>query len=200
MKKFMGRTAAVLLIVLICVFSGSCGNKTPEDGETPTLSVERVIVSDREDFTVDVTVSSLGEVLYPAASMSISFDATLFEFIGVEEGNLFVYSGNSQGKDLPEWSYNADSCNESGIVNVMYLDMTGGKNAFSKDLLSEGGDVVLRLKFRPRGSVDSGDGCSLVIEDAVFAASDESQSLATTTGTLAVQNGTVVARFGITVE
>ena len=194
MEKFINRTAAVLLIALLCVFPCSCGNKnkTPAEVETPTLSVERVIVSDREDFTVDVTVSSLGDALYPAASMSISFDATLFEFIGVDEGNLFVYSGNSQGKDLPEWSYNSDSCNESGIVNVMYLDVTGGKNAFSKDLLSEGKNVVLRLKFRPRGSLDSGEGCSLVIEDAVFAASDETQSLATTKDTLQVKNSRIV--------
>ena len=36
----------------------------------------------------------------------------------------------------------------------MYLDMTGGKNAFSKDLLAEDNNVVLRLKFRLRGSAE----------------------------------------------
>jgi hypothetical protein len=74
----------------------------------------------------------------------------------------------------------------------MYLDMTGGKNAFSKDLLAEDNNVVLRLKFRLRGSVRAGDVCDLIVEDAVFAASDETQSLAMTTNTLTVKNGKLV--------
>jgi hypothetical protein len=73
----------------------------------------------------------------------------------------------------------------------MYLDMTGGKNAFTKDLLAED-NVVMRLKFRLRGSVRGGDVLDLIIEDAVFAASDETQSLAMTTATLKVKNGRLV--------
>jgi hypothetical protein len=74
----------------------------------------------------------------------------------------------------------------------MYLDMTGGKNAFSKDLLAEDNNVVLRLKFRLRGSVRAGDVCDLIVEDAVFAASDETQSLAMTMNSLTVKNGKIV--------
>ena len=74
----------------------------------------------------------------------------------------------------------------------MYLDMTGGKNAFTKELLAEDYNVVLRLKFRLRGSVRVGDVLDLIVEDAVFAASDETQSLAMTTDTLKVKNGKIV--------
>jgi hypothetical protein len=74
----------------------------------------------------------------------------------------------------------------------MYLDTTGGKNAFDKDLLAKDDNVVLRLNFRLRGSLRKGDVCDLVFEDAVFAASDETQSLAMTTGTLNVRNGKIV--------
>ena len=74
----------------------------------------------------------------------------------------------------------------------MYLDMTGGKNAFSKELLAEDNNVVLRLKFRLRGSVRADDVCDLIVEDAVFAASDETESLAMTTNTLTVKNGKIV--------
>lgn len=74
----------------------------------------------------------------------------------------------------------------------MYLDMTGGKYAFSKDLLAEDGNVVLRLKFRLRGSVRSGDVLDLILEDAVFAASDETQSLAMTLDTLKTKDGRIV--------
>ena len=79
------------------------------------------------------------------------------------------------------------------VLLFMFTDITGGKNAFSKELLAEDDNVVLRLKFRLRGSMRSGDVCDLIFEDAVFAASDETQSLAMTTGTLKVKNGKIVA-------
>lgn len=82
--------------------------------------------------------------------------------------------------------------NDTGRINIMYLDMTGGKNAFSKELLADDYNVVLRLKFRLRGSVRAGDVLDLIVEDAVFAASDEAQSLAMTTDTLKTKNGRLV--------
>ena len=164
---------------------------------TPVLTIEtpqKISVSETDEFTLDVTVSSLGEAIYPAASMSISFDSSRLEFIGVEEGNVFIRSDeNEVQQTLPEWSVNPDQCNKTGKINIMYLDTTGGKNAFSKELLAEDDNVVLRLKFRLRGSMRSGDVCDLIFEDAVFAASDEAQSLAMTTGTLKVKNGKIVA-------
>ena len=163
---------------------------------TPTLIVEtpqKLSVSQTEDFTLDVTVSDLGDARYPAMSMSISFDSSRLEFLGVEEGNIFILSDeNSSGQKLPDWSYNVQTANETGMINIMYLDMTGGRNAFTKDLLADDYNVVLRLKFRLRGSVRPGDVLDLIVEDAVFAASDETQSLAMTRDTLKVKNGRLV--------
>ena len=181
---------AVLLCILLIPKDGGETNKN-----TPTLTVEtpqKLSIQDTDTFVLDVTISSFGDAVYPAASMSIAFDASRLEFLGVEEGNVFIKSDNTSGQTLPEWSYNTAACNESGRINVMYLDMTGGKNAFSKDLLAEDNNVVLRLKFRLRGSVRAGDVCDLIVEDAVFAASDETQSLAMTTNTLTVKNGKIV--------
>ena len=180
--------------VLLCIFliSKDGGEQT---GNTPTLAVEtpqKLSISGTDTFVLDVTISSFGDAIYPAASMSIAFDASRLEFLGVEEGNVFIKSDNSSGQTLPEWSYNTAACNESGRINVMYLDMTGGRNAFSGELLAEDDNVVLRLKFRLRGSVRAGDVCDLIVEDAVFAASDETQSLAMTTNTLTVKNGKIV--------
>ena len=164
---------------------------------TPVLTIEtpqKISVSERDEFTLDVTVSSLGDAIYPAVSMSISFDSSRLDFLGVEEGNVFISNDESGvGQTLPEWSVNPDQCNKTGKINIMYLDTTGGKNAFSKELLAEDDNVVLRLKFCLRGSMRSGDVCDLIFEDAVFAASDETQSLAMTTGTLKVKNGKIVA-------
>ena len=163
---------------------------------TPTLIVEtpqKLSVSQTEDFTLDVTVSDLGDARYPAMSMSISFDSSRLEFLGVEEGNIFILSDeNSTGQQLPDWSCNVQSSNDTGLINIMYLDMTGGRNAFTKDLLADDYNVVLRLKFRLRGSVRPGDVLDLIVEDAVFAASDETQSLAMNRDTLKIKNGKLV--------
>ena len=166
------------------------------DSGKPTLIVEtpqKLSASQTEDFTLDVTVSYLGDARYPAMSMSIAFDSSRLEFLGVEEGNIFILSDeNNSGQQLPNWSCNVQSSNDTGLINIMYLDMTGGRNAFTKDLLADDYNVVLRLKFRLRGSVRPGDVLDLIVEDAVFAASDETQSLAMNRDTLKIKNGRLV--------
>ena len=182
-------TALIIAVLLFLYFYHT-------DPGTPTLIVEtpqKLSASQTEEFTLDVTVSALGEARYPAMSMRVSFDSSRLEFLGVEEGNIFILSDeNSTGQQLPDWSCNVKNSNDTGVINIMYLDMTGGKNAFSKELLAEDYNVVLRLKFRLRGSVRPGDVLDLIVEDAVFAASDETQSLAMTTDTLKVKNGRLV--------
>ena len=179
---------AVVLLLVRCDGDSISG--------VPTLIVEtpqKLSASQTGEFTLDVTISDLGDARYPAMSMSIAFDPSRLEFLGVGEGNIFILSDeNSTGQKLPDWSCNVGNSNDTGRINIMYLDMTGGKNAFSKELLADDYNVVLRLKFRLRGSVRPGDVLDLIVEDAVFAASDEAQSLAMTTDTLKVKNGRLV--------
>ena len=195
-KKILIGTGIGVLVIALLITVFLLVGKDKLMG-TPVLTIEtpqKISVSETDEFTLDVTVSSLGEAIYPAASMSISFDSSRLEFIGVEEGNVFIRSDeNEVQQTLPEWSVNPDQCNKTGKINIMYLDTTGGKNAFCKELLAEDDNVVLRLKFRLRGSMRSGDVCDLIFEDAVFASSDETKSLAMTTGTLKVKNGKIVA-------
>ena len=180
--------AAALVLILVRCDRAAAG--------TPTLTVEtpqKLSASQTGEFSLDVTVSDLGDARYPAMSMSIAFDSSRLEFLGVEEGNLFILSDeNTAGQQLPDWSCNVQNSNDTGLINIMYLDMTGGKNAFTKALLTEDDHVVLRLKFRLRGSVRPTDVLELTVEDAVFAASDEAQSLAMTTDTLKTKNGRLV--------
>lgn len=161
---------------------------------TPTLTVETPQkCSAGEEITLNVTIDHMGKALYPAASMSIRFDPACLEFLGVEEGNVFIRDDESaSGRQLPQWSCNTAACNESGLINIMYLDMTGGRYAFSRELLAEEDNVVLRLTFRVRGSVRTGDVLDLIVEDAVFAASEENDSLAMTRNTLRVRNSRIV--------
>ena len=192
-----------LITLLIGIVIGGCiylKDHSDDRSGPPILTVEtpqKLSASSRETFTLDVRISDLGEVLYPAASMSIRFDSSCLEFLGLEEGNLFVLGEENaagQARKLPDWSCNPEKCNESGWINIMYLDLTGGKYAFSKTLLPADAKehVAVRLNFRLRGSVRAGDVYDLIIEDAVFAASDPENSLALNRDTLKIKNGKIV--------
>ena len=186
--RFLG--LGVLLLLLLSLLLIRCGS----DGKTPTLRVEtpqKLSRSQTEVFTLDVSISHLGDALYPAMSTSIRFDPACLEFLGVEEGNVFVTDAET-GRALPQWSCSPEQCNKTGLINVMYLDLTGGRAAFSQSLLAEEDNVVMRLSFRLRGSARSGDVYDLLVEDAVFAASEESQSLAMTRDSLKCKNGKIV--------
>lgn len=185
---------AVLILVIILIFT-RFGDSVAKE---PTLTVEtpqKISAGSSETITIDVSISALGDALYPAMSVSLSFDSSRLEFLGVSEGNVFILDDeNSAGvaQKLPDWSCNVQHSNETGKINIMYLDMTGGKYAFAKDLLASDDNVLLRLQFRLRGSARSGDVLDLIVEDAVFAASDETQSLAMTTDTLKTRDGKIV--------
>ena len=194
-KRWPWLAAAAVVVAAILTVILMQYNSEPV-AETPTLIVEtpqKLSATQSDEIMLDVSVTNLGDARYPAMSMSIAFDASRLEFLGIEEGNVFVLCDeNNSGQKLPDWNNNVQSSNETGLINVMYLDLTGGRNAFSKELLAVDNNVVLRLKFRLRGSIRAGDILDLIVEDAVFAASDETQSLATTAGTLNVKNGRLV--------
>lgn len=185
--------AALCVAVAVVVALLLSGGKGGVLG-TPTLTVETPQkCSAGEEISLNVTIDHMGEALYPAASMSIRFDPACLEFLAVEEGNVFILDEETtSGRQLPQWSCNTAACNESGLINIMYLDMTGGRYAFSRELLAEEDNVVLRLTFRVRGSVRTGDVLDLIVEDAVFAASEEKDSLAMTRNTLRVRNSRIV--------
>ena len=134
-KKWMVGISVIILPLLLLGVWLLGGKKNVLSG-TPTLAIEtpqRVSITDTKEITLDMTISSLGSAAYPAASMSISFDPSRLEFIGIKEGNVFIRSGeNGVSQKLPEWSCNPEQCNKTGEINIMYLDITSGKNTFSK--------------------------------------------------------------------
>lgn len=186
----------IVIVLFLLLFMWIFFRKGTFTGIIPTLTIEtpqKISIKESKEIVLDMTISSFEDAIYPAASMSISFDPSKLEFIGVEEGNVFVRNEVSGiPRKLPEWSCNPEHCNKTGKINIMYLDTSGGKNAFSKEFLAEDDNVVLRLKFRLRGSIRKGDVCDLIFEDAVFAASDETKSLAMTRKTLKVRNSKIV--------
>lgn len=196
------KIAAAVFIFLLLLGIGCFFFIQQEEGggsfspSAPAVSIEtpdKKSETDREPFSLKLSLTSFKDELYPAASFSIRFDPAKLEFLGIEEGNVLIKDSDSvSGTNLPDWSVNVERSNEKGIINIMYLDMTGGKYAFSKELLRETDNVLLLLNFRLRGSCRSGDILELSFDDAVFAAADETKSLASSTGTLKTRDGKIV--------
>ena len=120
-KLFIGIGTGVLLLLLILFLLFMNWDKIVSG--TPTLTIEtpqKINISETEEFTLDVTVSTLGEAIYPAASMSIAFDSSRLEFIGVEEGNVIIRDDKSDiSQKLPNWSCNPKQSNKAGKINIM---------------------------------------------------------------------------------
>lgn len=195
-KKTILIVTAILALLVLAYFlffndGGAISFAPTVTIETPEKKSE----TDREVFTVDVLLSNLRDDSYPAASFTINFDSSKLEFVGIEEGNVMVpceEKANGANMDLPDWGVNVERSNEIGQINIMYVDLTAGKYAFSKDNLPNGDKVLFRLQFKLRGSAECGDIYELSIEDAVFAANDESESLASAKGSLNTRNGRIV--------
>lgn len=195
-KKIILAVSAVILaaVIAILIFTLKKGGSIFTAAPSVTIETpEKKSALDKEPFSLEVQLSALGEAVYPAASFSIQFDPAKLEFLGIEEGDVLITdTESSSGWQVPQWSVNVERSNEIGQINLMYLDLTGGKNAFTKASVAEEGGVLLRLQFRLRGSVKSGEIYELSFADAVFAASDETQSLAMAGGTLQTGSGRIV--------
>ncbi len=196
-KKKKKRILLIILLILLLIALGvTLFFILRKNYAKPTIKLDvpsKVSISGDREFTIDIPLSDMPEgVLYPAASFSISFDKSRLEFMGIEEGNVFVLADN--GFDLPNWGVNNERSNDIGLINIMYLDQTAGKYAFTSEGFSkEDRNILVRLKFKLRGSVIKGDVMNFVIEDAVLAASDSSQSLAMTKNTLNTVDGRTIA-------
>lgn len=191
------------IIFIFCIifmsFSG-CNSVSEEESVPEENHLESVLTietlsglkaDNHEIFSVDVTISALGSEIYPAMSMCIDFDASNLEFTGIEDGNVFVTGDTADGQ-LPDWSVNTELSNKTGQINIMYLDTSGGRYAFSDSLLDNDKNILLRLDFRLRDSVKAGDTYDISVQDAVFATSDSEKSLASNSGTLKIQNGKII--------
>ncbi len=192
--------AALLAVATVAVVAaGICGFFRAREraiyNALPTVTIEtpaKLSETDRDAFFVDVSLNDMGESVYPAVSLSLSFDSYHLEFLGIEEGNIPVRSLQNDYA-LPNWSVNVEHSNSSGVIRTMYLDLTGGTEAFSNDCMHTDGrnNVLLRLKFRLRGNARAGEVYGIVAEDICFAAHDSTESLATEMGTLRAIDGRV---------
>ena len=76
---------------------------------------------------------------------------------------------NVDSSKSPDWQYDVNNSNKTGLINVIYLDSSGGRESFTNKSISSDKNSILRLEFKLKDNIENADGLSLKIEDAVFA-------------------------------
>ena len=140
----------VFLILIIIIGAIFIVFRAKKELNKPVLSLippKPIEYSSREEFVVDVQLSALPHNLYPAASISVTFDNTKLEFTGAKLGTMMTYGdkrANGYSFDIPQWSCNTEISNSKGEINAMYLDTTAGKYAYcSEGFDSDKKNIVL---------------------------------------------------------
>ena len=167
---------AVVLILIAIIAIVFLIFRVKKELDKPVLSLippKPIESTSREEFVVNAQLSALPHNLYPAASISVSFDNTKLEFTGVKMGTMMTYGdkrANGYSFDVPQWSEGFDSDKKN---------------------------IVLRLGFKLKDSAIAGDSYNLTFKDGVFAVvdGDESkESLAMKLGTLRTNNCRIVVK------
>ena len=176
-KKNIAIVLAVLLVAAVVVLCIALRQKSVEDTE-PTLTLTCQSADADGACTVDVVLSGLPDgAHYEAASIAVAFDPAQLTFLGTDDGDIPLVMGS-----LPEWESDSERANETGSARALCLPEAGGTLATST------GSVLVRLRFQLADGVAE---AALTVSDAVLAAADETESLATTTAALTVVNATV---------
>ncbi|MBO3445420.1 hypothetical protein [Clostridium sp. CCUG 7971] len=172
--------------------------------EVPSINLippNKIDVNNKEEFDVDVVLSSLPSNIYPAASISIYFDKDKLEFTRVKKGTMQAYGDkSSNGKDfsVPYWEYDTEASNMNGQINTMYLDKTAGRFAYNKDGFdNKSKNVVIRLGFKLKEGVKPGETYPLNIKDVVFATINgdkDNTSLSSSRNTLKINDCELVVQ------
>ncbi len=197
-KIILGLGILFLLIFGINIFKSisinNFGNEEKEEvvniNEEVVMSLKsRKILDIKEDknFTVDLKLSYLTSNIYPSSSFSIEFDKDKLELVDILEGDIVTFSNKT-----PDWKYDVKSSNKTGIINVIYLDSSGGKDSFtSKSIQSEDKNTIVKLEFKLKNEIKSNDEINLKIKDAVFATIEgdmDNSSLSTKKNTMKIEN------------
>jgi len=182
LPKKKNRTLTRIGILLVAVFAVllilvKCGllDRLLVPSITLVEPKQAVSASSRDEIVIDVVVSDLPAGSYPAASISVAFDKNRLEFVGIKQGTMMAMdgkpaAGGQAGYYIPVWNCDVAASNRRGVVNVMYLDITGGDYAYTEGGFTKGrGDILLRLTFRLRDSAQAGDSYELTFQDACLA-------------------------------
>ena len=157
-----------------------------------TLTTPAAInASDRSEIVIDVVTNNLPNREFPAASLSVSFDNNFIKFVGIRQGNMMVRGNTIDSFNIPLWHSDVEVANTNGKINTMYLDMSGGNHPY---IIDDENDILLRFVFRLKDSVSPGEIHHVVIEDVIFAAVDETESIGNGLGNLLAFNAQIIVK------
>lgn len=149
--------------------------------------------SDSESIIVNIHVSDLPDNTFPAVSTSVHFDNDVLELTEVVNGNMEVYENGEDKPDqlvVPDWSYDLEYANTEGAANIMYLDMSGGSQAFNiNGFNKDDQNIFASLKFHVKDTTDKS--VKFTLEEATLATVDDlinDTGFSTAKGNLSVKN------------
>lgn len=168
----------------------------------PTLELQihnkKIEATSKDEIIVSAVLRNMPDNEYPAASAVIIFDNNKLEFVGTALGTMQSYNDYDPNRDktpaykIPEWLCNPALSNQNGQINLMYLDTTAGKNAYTKNgYEKQTRDIPFKLIFKLKSSVIPNEKLEIAIKEAVFATNEGGQSTLSTKenyGKLAVKN------------
>lgn len=196
--------ASFILILMVLGGLATLFMKNPNIFIKPVLTLEPpspIQVNDKNEFVVDVKLSSIPKNIYPAASISVGFDNNKLEFTGIKMGTMETYGDkivDGNEFDIPMWDCDINTSNKKGQINAIYIDMTAGKFAYNEEGFEVNSkDTVLKLAFKLKDSAQKGDTYYLDIRDAVFATINgdkDNSSLSVEKSTLKTSNCSIVVQ------
>ncbi|MCC3359434.1 cohesin domain-containing protein [Bacillus sp. REN16] len=197
LKKKSTRIVGIILIVLLIlavIYFYINSKDVLKELFAPSITLvtpEPVESSNRNEIDINVLLSDLPDNTFPASSLSVQFNHNKLEFIGVKQGTMMTIDNSNKEKEIyniPIWKSDPEVSNQTGLINTMYLDITGGGHAYVKEGFDKKDkNILLRLTFKLRDSVISGEIYNITIKDAVIATADNDvsrSSLATSNHTL----------------
>jgi len=154
-----------------------------------TLTAPPPLAADHQEaIVIDVLVNNLPDLIYPAVSLSVIFDPNYLEFTGIRQGTMRAQGASAGTYQIPLWNVDVEASNARGVINTMYLDMTGGDQAYIIDK----NNILLRLVFQLQDSAVSGDIYHLIIEDATFATINPDEAVSTANQNLRAFNAQII--------
>jgi hypothetical protein len=88
------------------------------------------------------------------------------------------------------WNFDTDASNRFGQINVMHLDMTGGNQPF----VITDDQILMRLVFRLKDTVSSGEVHHLIFDDVTFATVNPDEAISTSSGNIRTNAGSIIIK------
>lgn len=183
-KKIIGLVSCIAVIII-----ATAGVLIKQSEPALELKVQnkKVEATSKDEIIVSAVLRNMPDNEYPAASAIITFDNNKLEFMGTALGTMQSYNDYDPNRDktpaykIPEWLCNTALSNQNGQINLMYLDTTAGKNAYTKDgYEKKTRDIPFKLIFKLKSSVIPDEKLEIGIKEAVFATNEGGKSTLST--------------------